>query len=183
MIFEPTPLQGAFVIIPEPFRDERGGFVRAFCSRELEEIGFCERIAQINQSYTTSKGTVRGLHFQHPPHGETKFVRCLRGAAFDVIVDIRAGSPTFLQWFARTLTPENMQTMFIPQGFAHGFQALEADTELLYLHSTHYAPGHEGGLRHDDPALRIRWPLPVTVLSDRDRNHPEITEDFSGVQL
>lgn len=181
MIFEPTPLPGAFVVIPEPIRDERGGFARTFCTHEFEKIGFTGSIAQINQSFTAAQGTVRGLHYQLPPHAETKLVRCLRGSAYDVIVDIRSGSPTFLQWFTCTLTPHNMLAMYIPKGFAHGFQALEDNTELLYLHSTHYSPGHEGGLRHDDPALQIPWPLPVTVVSDRDRKHYVISKEFAGV--
>lgn len=122
------------------------------------------------------------MHFQHPPYAEVKFVRCLRGRVWDVAVDLRAGSPTFLRWHAEELSPENAHMLVIPEGCAHGFQTLEADTELLYLHTTAYTPGAEGGVRYDDPAIGIRWPLPAANISSRDTGHAWIATDFTGLR-
>lgn len=183
MIFERTPLGGLFLVRAEPFGDERGRFARLFCERELASIGFSGRIVQVNQSLTRHTGALRGLHFQRPPRAEAKMVRCLRGRVLDVAVDLRRGSPTFLRWHTVELSGGEMNALFLPEGFAHGFQTLEPDCELLYLHSEFYSPEHEGGLRHDDPALGIDWPLAVTDISDRDRNHPLISGDFQGIAL
>ncbi|MDD3312405.1 dTDP-4-dehydrorhamnose 3,5-epimerase family protein [Pseudodesulfovibrio sp.] len=183
MRFEPLPLAGAHAIIPEPRGDERGWFGRFFCDEELRAVGLADPIRQINRSATRLGGTVRGLHFQRPPFAETKIVSCLRGAIHDVIVDIRRGSPTFLRWTARVLTGENREMLYVPAGFAHGFQALEDDVEIQYFVTRPYAPGHEGGLRFDDPALAIGWPLDVAVVSDKDRAHPLITDAFEGVEI
>jgi dTDP-4-dehydrorhamnose 3,5-epimerase len=138
---------------------------------------------QINHSRTTATGAVRGLHYQCPPHAEMKLVRCLRGAVWDVAVDLRWNSPTFLRWHAEELTQTNTRMMVIPEGFAHGFQVLKPESELLYLHTSFYTAGAEGGLRHDDPILKISWPLSVTDLSPRDASHPLIDPNFSGIRL
>lgn len=183
MKFLPTPLPGLLVVTAEPCADERGRLVRIFCEREFSAAGFSGRVAQANLTLTRRPGAVRGLHFQRPPRAEAKLVRCLRGEVFDVAVDLRAGSPTFLEWHAEILSGENLRALFIPEGFAHGFQALTPDCEMLYLHGEVYSPECEGGLRHDDPALAIAWPLPVSELSARDRNHPLLDPSFAGVAL
>lgn len=183
MRLEQAPLLGVWVAEAEPLSDTRGSFARWFCQRELASVIGERRIVQVNHSRTRKAGAVRGLHFQLPPHAEMKLVRCIRGRVWDVAVDIRAGSDTFLQWHGEELSPENGRMMLIPEGFAHGFQVLEPESELLYLHTEFYSPGHEGGIRWDDPALGIRWPLPVSDLSDRDRSHPLIDKDFIGVDV
>jgi len=163
-------LDGLFLIETEPFVDHRGKFGRLFCSRELGDAGLHMDIVQINQSLTRQKGAVRGMHFQHSPHAEIKVVRCLRGGCFDVAVDMRPDSPTYLQWHGELLTADNGRAMFIDKGFAHGFQTVEPNTELLYFHSDFYKPSAEGGVKHDDPVLGIDWPLPICDVSDRDMN-------------
>ncbi|MGR8979430.1 MAG: dTDP-4-dehydrorhamnose 3,5-epimerase [Gammaproteobacteria bacterium] len=181
--FLPTPLNGLTAIQRKTIGDSRGFFSRFFCAEEFSRIGFVKPVAQINHSLTHSKGAVRGLHFQHPPFAEDKIVNCLKGAVFDVAVDLRKGSPTFLQWHGEILSAGNRRSLFIPQGFAHGFQALTADCELIYLHSSPFAPGSEGALNVLDPRLAISWPLPITELSNRDRSHPMIAVDFEGLTL
>ena len=181
MKFIPLPLSGSYLIDVELFKDHRGSFARLFCVEELGRIGLSAPLAQINLSRTAAAGSIRGMHFQHPPHAETKIVRCLRGSVFDVAVDLRPDSPTFLHWHGEVLSADNMRAMFIPEGFAHGFQSLDADVELLYLHSACYAPGFEGGIRFDDPAMGIKWPLPPEDISDRDREHPLIDSTFQGI--
>ena len=141
------------------------------------------KIVQINHSRTTKPGTIRGMHYQRPPHAEMKMVRCLRGRVWSVAVDLRQGSPTFLQWHGEELTPENRHMFVIPEGCAHGFQALAADSEILYAVTAPYRPASEGALRHDDPALSIAWPMAVSALSARDIAHPLLTPDFSGLIL
>ena len=180
---EETGVQGVLVVASERFSDVRGSFARLYCDEELSAVIGQRRIIQINHSLTREKGTVRGMHFQLPPHAEMKLVRCLKGRVWDVAVDVRAGSPTFLQWRARELTPENGRMLVIPEGCAHGFQALEPDSELLYLHTASYHPEAEGALRHDDPRLAIPWPVPVTTLSERDRDHRPLAPDFTGISL
>jgi dTDP-4-dehydrorhamnose 3,5-epimerase len=138
-------------------------------------------VLQVNHTRTLQPGVVRGLHFQHPPHCEAKFVSCLRGEVFDVAVDIRKGSATFLHWHAETLSDSNFKTLFIPEGFAHGFQTLSADCELMYLHSAHYHPEAEGALNARDPRLNIRWPVNIADMSPRDASHPMLTDSFEGV--
>lgn len=177
----PLAISGAALVQGEPFADHRGAFARLFCIDALSEVFGQRRVVQANHSLTRAAGALRGLHFQHAPHAEMKLVRCLRGRVWDVLVDLRAGSPTFLQWHAEELSPGNARMLVIPEGCAHGFQALEADSELLYLHTAPYTPQAEGGVRHDDPALGIRWPLPVTDLSARDRSHPLLSTGFAGL--
>jgi dTDP-4-dehydrorhamnose 3,5-epimerase len=183
MKFTPTLLMGSYVIEPEPFNDERGWFARTYCKNEFQQIDHNEEWVQINHSFTLKKGTIRGMHFQYPPFTEIKMLRCIAGAVYDVIVDIRKGSATFLQWFGIELSAENKKMLYIPGGFAHGFQTLTENAELIYHHSSFYEPGHEGGLKYDDPELNIQWPLIVTEISARDNNHPFITNDFTGIIL
>lgn len=169
-----TPLGGLKLVERQRAGDERGWFSRFFCREELAQFGTGGTIAQINQTLTHSTGTVRGLHFQRPPYSETKLVSCIRGEVFDVAVDLRPASPTFLKWYGAVLSADNGCALMIPAGFAHGFQTLVADCELLYLHDVPYAPGAEGGVNALDPTLAISWPLPVALLSDRDRTLPSI---------
>jgi dTDP-4-dehydrorhamnose 3,5-epimerase len=183
MKIHPTPLACLAVVETPPVSDERGRFVRVFCEQEYTALRPCLHWPQINLSRTTGKGTVRGMHFQYPPAAEAKLIRCLRGRVFDVAVDVRAGSPTFLRWHGVELDQERPQQIFIPEGFAHGFQALTDDVELLYLHTASWSREHEGRLRYDDPALTIDWPLPVTQVSDKDRAAPLLDREFTGVHL
>lgn len=177
-----TPIAGVMRIETSSHSDARGAFARFFCEESLAALLGGRHITQINHSRSVERGTIRGMHFQHAPHAEIKFVRCLRGRVWDVAVDLRAGSPTFLQWHAEELSPENTNMLVIPEGCAHGFQTLEPDTELLYLHTAAYTPGAEGGVRYDDPAIGIRWPLPATNISPRDAGHAWITTDFTGLR-
>lgn len=176
-----TPIPGMKRVQRKPIGDHRGYFERLFCTEELQSLLAGRSIVQINHSLTVQRGAVRGLHFQHPPHAELKLVSCLRGAVWDVAMDLRADSPTFLHWHAEELSADNARMLVIPEGCAHGFQVLEPESELLYLHTAFYAPEAEGGLRHDDPRLAIAWPLPVTDLSPRDQEHPLIDSHFSGL--
>lgn len=178
-----TPISDLKIVKSVPHRDARGAFVRLFCANELRPLLGHRQIAQINHSRTRRAGAVRGMHFQNPPHAEMKMVRCLRGRVWDVAVDLRSGSPTFLRWHAQELAADDAQMLIIPEGFAHGFQVLEPDSELLYLHTAYYHPPSEGGLRHDDPRLAIAWPLPPQDLSPRDLAHPLLDADFTGVAL
>ena len=182
MKIEATPIDGVKVVSSTANVDHRGSFQRLYDDQELAPALADRRIVQINLSRTAQMGAVRGMHFQYAPHAELKVVRCLRGKVWDVAVDLREHSPTFLHWYAAELTPENSRMLVIPEGCAHGFQALAPDSELLYLHTAHYTPIAESGFRHDDPALAIRWPLAVTDLSQRDLSHPLITHDFSGLK-
>lgn len=176
MIFTRLPLSGAFRVDLDRKGDERGFFARLYCAREFEVQGLSFRPAQVNDSFSVRKGTLRGMHFQRPPMAEAKLVRCIRGAIFDVIVDLRAGSATFGQWTGLMLDQDTRAMLYIPAGFAHGFQTLADETELLYFHSEFYAPGYEGGLAHDDPTLSIPWPLPISALSERDMNFPNLAD-------
>ena len=177
-----TEFKGLYTIIPNSFKDERGAFSRVFCEDELKDI-FHFNIKQINHSVTKEKGTVRGMHFQYEPNAEIKIVKCIKGSVLDVVVDIRKNSPTFLQHFAVELTEQNQKMIYIPKGFAHGFQTLEDNTELLYLHSNTYAPSNEGALNVSDPKLNIKWSLDIIDLSKRDENHPFLTNEFEGIEL
>ena len=181
MIFNPTPLAGSYVIGLAPISDNRGWFSRFYCKEEFLQIGHSKEWVQANHSVTHALGTIRGLHFQRPPNAEIKLVRCISGAVYDVIVDLRKNSATFLQWFGVELSAANKQMLYIPEGFAHGFQTLQNDTELLYFHSEFYAPGAEEGLPYNDDTLNIRWPLPVTELSQRDQEHSFINKNFQGI--
>lgn len=176
-----TALGGLVLIQRQKLEDSRGFFSRFFCAEELASAGFSQPVAQMNHTLTRRRGSVRGLHFQHPPHAEDKLVSCLRGEIFDVAVDIRRDSPTFLRWHGEVLSAANGRSLLIPKGFAHGFQTLSDDTELLYLHSTPYFRDSEGALNPADPALAIAWPLPFADLSERDAKHPMLTPDFRGV--
>ena len=167
----------------EPFQDNRGFFTRTFCEKEFAAHGLVQHFVQANHSGTQGKGVVRGMHFQHAPHCEVKLVKCVQGAIFDVVVDVRAGSPTFLQWFGAELTAENKRMMYVPQGFAHGFQTLTEYSEITYMVSAFYNKESEGGVKFDDPAAGIKWPLPVSLVSDKDMKVPLVTEAFRGVIL
>ncbi len=178
-----TGLAGVFVVELAPFSDHRGAFTRLYCERELASVMNGRRIVQINDSRTAVIGAVRGMHFQRPPHAEMKLVHCLKGRVWDVAVDLRAGSPTFLQWHAEELAPDNARTLVIPEGCAHGFQVLEAESELLYLHTAFYAPDFEGGVGCNDPRLGIAWPLIIADLSRRDSSYPPIAPGFPGISV
>ena len=169
VIFVETKLKGAFIIDLERREDSRGFFARAFCQNEFEAHGLRRVIAQANIAHNIAKGTLRGMHFQHPPAAETKLVRCTRGAILDIIVDLRPESPTYLRHIAVELSEDNQRALFVPERFAHGYQALRDNTDTSYQVGEFYTPGSESGLRHDDPRLGLSWPLPVTVISDKDR--------------
>jgi dTDP-4-dehydrorhamnose 3,5-epimerase len=175
-----TTLYGLRIIQRQPIGDRRGYLERLFCSEEFQAFSPGKPIVQINHTLTANRGTVRGMHFQSPPHAETKFVSCLRGEVFDVAVDLRHNSPTFLQWHAEVLSADNHKSLVIPEGFAHGFQTLTDDCEMLYFHTATYKPEAEGGLNARDTQLCITWPLPVFELSQRDAKHPFIGNDFTG---
>ena len=169
----PTRLAGLHLLERHPHRDSRGFLERLFCERDLETVfGGDRRVVQINRTLTRLPGTVRGLHFQRPPHAETKVVTCLRGEVFDVAVDLRPSSPTFLEWHGELLNETNGRSLLIPEGFAHGFQTITAECELLYFHSAAWCTAAEGGLNPIDPRIAIVWPQPVSEMSDRDRRHP-----------
>ena len=178
-----TPISDLMVAETSPVTDARGAFSRLYCENELAPLIGNRRIIQVNHSRSAKVGALRGMHFQKPPHAEMKFVRCIKGAVWDVAVDLRKGSSTFLNWHATKLSSSNMYMMVIPEGFAHGFQVLEAESELLYLHTAPFIPEAEGGLHYRDPLLAIYWPLPVTDLSFRDGKRSYIREDFQGMPL
>ncbi|MFQ1712339.1 dTDP-4-dehydrorhamnose 3,5-epimerase family protein [Aeromonas veronii] len=175
------PLLGARLLQREVHGDSRGALSRLFCVEELSVLGWGACVAQVNLTCTSRCGTIRGLHFQYPPHAEKKLVTCTRGRVWDVIVDIRAGSPTFLMWHAEELSGDNHRSLLIPEGFAHGFQALSDDVEMLYCHSAAYVVAAEGGLDPLDPYLQISWPMPITEISARDRQHSALNDSFQGV--
>lgn len=181
MNFTETKLKGSYVVDLKPFKDERGWFARTYCEQEFQQIGHTKNWVQLNHSFTKQKGSIRGMHFQMPPFAEIKMVRCIAGAVFDVIVDIRKNSPTFLQWFGVELSAANKKMIYIPEGFAHGFQTLTDDAELIYHHSEFYKPGVEGGLKYDDQKLNIEWKLPITNISERDKKHNYLTKEFTGI--
>jgi dTDP-4-dehydrorhamnose 3,5-epimerase len=176
-----TALPGVVVVETTPFADHRGAFACLYDERDLACVIGARRIAQINHSRTSAVGAVRGMHFQYPPHAEMKLVRCLRGRVWDVAVDLRAGSSTFLRWHAEELAPDNAHMLVIPEGCAHGFQVLEPESELLYLHTALYVPEAEGGISCNDPRVGITWPLPVAGQSRRDGSFPPIAHNFSGI--
>jgi dTDP-4-dehydrorhamnose 3,5-epimerase len=175
------PLKDAFIIETGLIKDKRGSFARFFCFEELIEINKGNNIKQINYSMTKKKGSIRGLHFQYPPKSEIKMVRCLKGKVFDVIVDLRKSSKTFLKWHGEILSEENMKMVYIPIGFAHGFQSLTGNCEMLYLHSEYYSSQHEGGIRYNDSKVNITWPLLLTEISDKDKTYSLLEEDFKGL--
>lgn len=178
-----TPLTGLKEIKRHPLQDSRGFFSRLFCSEELASCGWYSPIAQINHSFTASKGTIRGMHFQNTPHCEMKIISCLKGEIWDIAIDVRAESPTFLQHHGVLLSSDNNLSLLIPEGFAHGFQTLTNNVELLYFHSRAYNADAEAGLNSQDQTLMLQWPLSVTEISDKDSSHPLIKQDFKGISL
>jgi dTDP-4-dehydrorhamnose 3,5-epimerase len=177
------PLHGLKRVTRQRLGDPRGFLSRLFCADELNAAGWHKPVAQINQTHTEHRGTVRGLHFQYPPHTETKLVSCLQGEVWDLALDLRAGSPTFLRWHAERLSADNCTALLIPPGFAHGFQTLTDNVVLLYCHDQPHISASEGGLDALDPRLAINWPLPVLVRSSRDQCHPPLTHQFEGLAL
>ena len=175
-----TNFEGLFIIEPNIFEDNRGSFSRIFCENELSSV-LDFNIKQINHSVTSKSGTIRGLHFQYEPNSEIKMIKCVKGSVFDVVVDIRRNSETFLKVFSIELSELNNKIIFIPKGFAHGFQALEDNTELIYLHSSLYKPSNEGALNPVDRILDITWPEDISNISEKNRNHPFITDKFKGI--
>lgn len=173
MQFHRTGLNGAWLIQSEPVHDKRGYFARTFCCREFAEHTLETEYVQHSTSFSKRRGTIRGMHFQRPPHAETKIVSCLSGALWDVIIDLRPESPTFCHWIGLELSAANRNQLYIPKGFAHGFQTLTEDTEVGYLISEFYAPHASTGVRYDDPVFAIRWPLPVSLISEKDRAWPD----------
>ena len=173
MIFTETKLAGAYLIELEKRGDERGFFARAWCRNEFEQHGLVSRLVQVNLSSNNKAGTLRGMHYQKAPDEETKLIRCTRGALYDVIIDLRPDSPTYKEWLGVELTAGNHRMLYVPKNFAHGFQTLEDDTEAIYQVSQFYAPQSEGGVRWNDPAFGIEWPLPAQVISDKDQNWPD----------
>jgi len=174
MIFNESSLPGVYTIDIELLEDTRGFFARAWCRKEFEAHDLDAAISQANISFNPHAGTLRGLHYQREPHSEAKTIRCVRGAVFDVAVDMRDSSPNYLQWIGHELSAENHRSLYIPKGFAHGYLTLVADTELYYSVSDFYEPDAEVGIRYDDPALAIKWPTPVLVISDKDASWPNL---------
>jgi dTDP-4-dehydrorhamnose 3,5-epimerase len=181
MIFTPTVLAGSYIIDLEPFTDDRGWFARFYCKKEFEQIGHHQEWVQLNHSVSYRQGTVRGMHFQVQPYREIKMVRCIAGAVYDVIIDLREGSSTFLQYMGVELSAANKRMLYIPEGFAHGFQTLTDHCELIYHHTEFYNPKAEAGVRYNDPLIHINWPLPVSTISDRDAGHPLLDDQFKGI--
>jgi dTDP-4-dehydrorhamnose 3,5-epimerase len=182
MIFTETKLPGAFILDIERREDSRGFFARVFCQHEFEAHGLKPLIAQANIAYNRKKGTIRGMHFQFPPSAETKLVRCTRGAILDIIVDLRPESPTYLEHIAVELSAENSRALYVPERFAHGYQALREETETSYQVGEFYTPGTEGGLLYNDPKLGLTWPLPVSVISDKDQVWKPLSEQEDEVK-
>lgn len=181
--FFPTPLDGLFTLEPKPIKDERGLFERFFCKNDFQALGLTKEIVQINHSITTKEGSIRGIHYQKPPFTETKIIRCIKGSIFDVAIDIRENSPTFLKYFTQILSEENNNYIFIPDGFAHGFQTLEDNTQLIYLHTNLYMKESEGIINYNDPKLAIKWPLTLSSISEKDANCPFLDNNFSGIKI
>ena len=173
-------LDGLKLIERDSFEDLRGSFSRMFCSNELMSVGWSVPIAQINHSYTASKGSVRGMHFQVPPYSEVKLVTCISGEILDIVIDIREGSDTFLNYHAEVLTAKNGRALLIPEGFAHGFQTLSNNVDLIYCHSKHYQSDAEAGINPNDPLINIDWPLPISQISDRDKSRARLSSAFKG---
>lgn len=175
------PILGLKLISRKALADSRGSLTRIFCSETLKEAGWNQPIAQLNHTKTLMRGTIRGMHFQLPPHSELKLVNCIRGEIWDVVIDLRSDSPTFLKWHAEILSAENNCALLIPEGCAHGFQTKTDNVEVLYCHSKAYQQGSEAGLNPQDPFFSIEWPLEISELSSRDAGHPMISETFKGV--
>ncbi len=182
-VIENLSLIGLKLIIRQRLSDHRGLFSRLFCTNELATAGWKGPVAQVNYSHTVRPGAVRGLHYQRSPYAETKLITCVQGEVWDVVVDLRKGSDTFLQWSANILSESNNKSLLIPEGFAHGFQVLSGDATLIYCHSTAYAPEAEGGVHVHDPRLSIDWPLPIVDVSDKDMGYELIAPTFKGLEL
>ena len=181
MDFVRTALDGLYIIKPKIFEDERGLFTRTYCKKEFQDVGLNTDFVQFNHSFNKKRGTVRGMHYQMPPYSEIKLIRCIQGSVIDVAVDIRRDSPTFLKSVALELSAENMLSILIPAGFAHGFQTLEDSTSLIYHHTEFFQGDADAGLRPDDPKLSINWPLPFVNISDKDKTQKLINQDFKGI--
>ena len=179
--FTDTHLDGLKIAKRNQVGDSRGYLSKIFCIDTMSSAGWVKPIAQVNHTYTKNKGTVRGFHYQHHPYAEMKLVSCIKGKILDIAIDIRKDSPSFLQWHSEILSEENLSALLIPEGFAHGFQTLEDDCELMYLHSEKYKNLAEDGIRYNDPKLNLSWPLDVIEVSDRDQNHPLLTNKFLGI--
>jgi dTDP-4-dehydrorhamnose 3,5-epimerase len=178
MIFSETKLKGAYTLELKKIEDERGFFARSWCQKEMEEHGLTAQVVQTNVSFNPEKGTLRGMHYQVAPYEESKLVRCTRGAIFDVIIDLRPDSPTYKQWYGAELTADNYKMMFVPEGFAHGYLTLEDNSEVTYQVSQFYAPGAEQGIRWDDPAFSIEWPITPQLISEKDKAHPDFKDEM-----
>ena len=179
--FIETKLKGCYQIEVIPHKDSRGWFSRTYCKNEFREINYNKEWVQLNQSFTKEKAVIRGMHFQLPPFTETKLVRCISGSVYDVAIDLRKASPTFLQWFGVEISAENKKMILIPDGFAHGFQTLTNNCELIYHHTNFYTPDAEGGIRYNDPIIGIKWPLQVSDISEKDSKYVFLKEDFKGI--
>jgi dTDP-4-dehydrorhamnose 3,5-epimerase len=183
MQFIKTPILDLFVIQLDVFEDERGFFARSFCKNEFKKIGFEKEFVQINHSFNRNKGTIRGMHFQRPPHTETKLIRCIEGSVYDVVVDLRKSSPTYLNHFGVELSAKNLKSILIPDGLAHGFQTLEDNSALIYHHSNFYSPNSEDGVRYNDSSLNISWKLPPINISNKDLSYPLINQNFESISI
>ena len=183
MKFEPTGLSGSYVITIFPVQDERGWFARTFCKNEFKQIGHHDEWVQMNHSFTIEAGTIRGMHFQKSPYTEIKLIRCIAGNVFDVIIDLRKGSQTFLKWFATELSAENKKMIYIPAGFAHGFQTLTDNCQLIYQHTAFYTPRFEEGIVYNDQLIHVDWPRPLSTISKRDSTHPLLNSSFEGINI
>lgn len=175
MKFTETRLKDAFIIDLDKFEDDRGFFARSWCKKEIDEHGLNSNVVQVNVSNNRKKGTLRGMHYQVSPYEETKLIRCTKGALYDVIIDLRPDSETYKQWIGVELTAGNYKSLYVPEGFGHGFQTLEDDTEATYQVTEFYTPGAEAGIRYNDPQFAIDWPMEIAVISDKDRNWPDFT--------
>ena len=183
MQFNETKIKGLYVAELEVFNDNRGFFVKSYCDTLLKEIGVTKPIKQVNHSLTSVTGSIRGMHYQNPPHAEVKIVRCISGEVFDVAIDLRKESDTFLQWHGEYLSSDNFKMMIIPEGFSHGVQTIKPNSELLYLHTESYEKKSESGILFNDEKIGIEWPLKAKDISDRDLKHKPITKDFKGINI
>ncbi|MFX0186799.1 MAG: dTDP-4-dehydrorhamnose 3,5-epimerase [Candidatus Hodarchaeota archaeon] len=181
--FFDTDIKDVYIIKPDPFIDHRGMFARVFCKEEFKEISHDKEIVNINHSATKIKGSIRGMHFQNPPKAEIKIIKCIKGSIFDVAIDLRKNSPTFLKHHSEILSAKNMKMLYVPEGFAHGFQSLEDDVEMIYYTTEFYSPESENGVRYSDPKIAINWPLDVTDISEKDNNLKLLTDDFEGLEV
>jgi dTDP-4-dehydrorhamnose 3,5-epimerase len=181
--FIETKIKGVYEIECSAFSDERGGFYRIIDKEDFAQINFTKEFVQVNRSGNFKKGTLRGMHFQLPPFSETKVIQCIKGKVFDVAVDLRKNSPTFLHWISMELSEENRKIILIPEGCAHGFQTLEDNSEILYLHTQSYKPDFQSAIRFDEPLVNIQWKIPVSVISERDKNHPLLDKSFKGLEV